>query len=407
MQIDWDEDEWNENLLVSSLDNVEEVFWNDLCQQYQDILQNQGHTRETWDKGIHKAAGAHCQVAAWNELSVESSRQYQADGWTAESWNARRWIYSRKNAEEILWTDLCSPYRQELQACGWNEVAWNQDDVSKMTFYNEAELDWDELPEGRRRHFTNNGVDRDEYQLEYRNTEDGSHSDMLAPGGKFSPRVISLSVPQVQALDLAHLTSLDVDIGLRHNKADEENESFVATAPLCEYVARIREGDSSTYSQIEDDRYTEELWHPIGSKVIQHLSYALSKSELVETGEYRKEWMDESKLTWGMFLGANATTTALHFDTDAFNFLYVVEGRKRVVMLENTGLVNETRFNVSSFFSGSAWADLNVLKAENQPPHTVVLEVGPGEGVAIPHRAWHSVENLEPTVAYAVRVTYQ
>jgi mannose-6-phosphate isomerase-like protein (cupin superfamily) len=175
------------------------------------------------------------------------------------------------------------------------------------------------------------------------------------------------------------------------------------------------------------DGFKKELWEPIGSKIIQYLRPALQESELVRSGLYKREWLDvdDQSFDWAMFLvstsrrceltlvslilhspyqGAAGTSTAMHFDTDQFGFLYVVEGRKRVVVLENTGLVNETRFNITSFFHGSAWTDLDILKTEHQPEGTLVFEVGPGEGIVIPSRAWHAVENLEPTLAYSIRI---
>ena len=140
--------------------------------------------------------------------------------------------------------------------------------------------------------------------------------------------------------------------------------------------------------------------------MFKYLRAALAESELAKNDQYKQEWadLDDGEFDWAMFLGGKGTTTAMHYDTDAFSFLYVVEGRKKVILLENTGLLNETRFNISSFFHGSAWTDLNIIKSENQPEGTVVIEVGPGEGISIPHRAWHAVENVEHTVAYAIRL---
>jgi len=406
IKMGWDEDEWDDSLQITGVDKLDEVLWNDICENYQAILTSQGYKEDSWNTRVHVLSGA-CQVVSWNDLSEESQEEYENEGWTESMWNNNRWIHSRHDAEDFLWKDLCSPYRQELQARGWTEQAWDTDDGTKMTFYNEAELSWEELSQDRQLQFIKDGFNKKNFHRMYRNTEDGSHNDILAPAGEFLPLVVSLDVPEVQSLNFTFLSSLNMDIGLVASLADKESESFVASAPLSEYIARIHGGDTSMYAQMEDsDRFTDQLWKPIGSKVMKHLRSALNTCELAQNGQYQQEWMhlSDNYFDWAMFLGGKGTTTAMHFDTDAFSFLYVVEGRKRVVMLENTGLVNETRFNVSSFFHGSAWTDMDILKTENQPEGTLVVEVGPGEGVAIPHRAWHSVENLEHTIAYAIRL---
>jgi len=77
--------------------------------------------------------------------------------------------------------------------------------------------------------------------------------------------------------------------------------------------------------------------------VVKHLRAGLAASELAQNGQYKQEWtkLDDDDFGWALFLGGKGTTTAMLFDTDDFSFLYVVEGRKRVVLLENPGLVNE------------------------------------------------------------------
>ena len=182
-RIGWDEDEWDEHLQVTSVKDLEFVFWNDVCEEYKTFLTNQGWTRESWNERVHQRAGA-CQVNKWSELSEQSQAEYQEQGLTEEEWNSDRWIHNRHDAEAILWEDLCNPYRQELQARGWNKEAWNDDDGTKMTFYNEAELDWEELSEDRRQQFINDGFTERKYRRTMRSTEDGSHNDILAPAGE-------------------------------------------------------------------------------------------------------------------------------------------------------------------------------------------------------------------------------
>ena len=406
-RIGWNPEMWGEQVRVTSENDMENVFWDNVCKEYKGVLTSQGWSRDMWNERVHERAGA-CQVSKWNDLSEQSKQVYQEeDGLSEEEWNFDRWIHNRQDAEGILWEDICHSYRQELQARGWNKEAWNDHDGTKMSFYNEAELNWEELSEDRRQQYIDDGYTERSYHRLARNAEDGSHNDILAPAGEFDPRVLSLHVPEVQALNFTYLATLNVEVGLVDSIPDEESESFIEAAPMGEYVKRIQAGENHTYAQMEDgDRFKRNLWKSIGSKVMRYLGTAIEASELVEYGYYKREWMDleNGAYDWAIFMGGKSTKTAMHFDTDTFSFLYVVEGKKRVVMLENTGLVNETRFNVSSFFTGSAWTDLNILEPENQPEGTVVMDVGPGQGIMIPHRAWHSVENLEHTIAYALRI---
>jgi hypothetical protein len=87
------------------------------------------------------------------------------------------------------------------------------------------------------------------------------------------------------------------------------------------------------------------------------------------------------------------------------NFLYVVEGRKRVIIIPNderTQGAFETGINEDG---GTGWANVNVLdRSVPLPEHAIEVEVGPGQGIAIPYVAWHAVENLETSLAYSLRI---
>ena len=48
--------------------------------------------------------------------------------------------------------------------------------------------------------------------------------------------------------------------------------------------------------------------------------------------------------------------------------------------------------------------DYRLLDTKPLPKLAMEIELGPGQGLAIPYLAWHAVENLVPTLAYSVRV---
>jgi len=132
---------------------------------------------------------------------------------------------------------------------------------------------------------------------------------------------------------------------------------------------------------------------------------ALRKSPLRESGHYSPMW-DTLPLTdynYAFFVGGTNTTTSLHYDNDEFNFLWLVEGRKRVILIPNDERTHG-KYECLSYFQGhSCWASVDVLNGQ-LPDHAVEVFLGPGDGLLIPGKTWHAVKNLEPTVAYGLRM---
>lgn len=276
-----------------------------------------------------------------------------------------------------------------------------------MDYMNEVELLWDELPEHRREHWIKQGEDKDSFNRKFSKAP-SRHSDIMAPGKDFRPTALDLPLPRVQAFNFSFFETLDqIKIGLRVSSPDKDDETFHSNMTLQDYVKTIRAGDNSLYAKIEDaDNFKASMAKEVGHVIMDEVAAALAESKLVGSGQFKTEWKDlsYSYRDWALLIGGKGTTTAMHYDSDTFNFLYVVEGRKKVVMLDNVGLLDETRFKIKTAYPGSAWADLNILDDAQQPEGTVVMELQAGQGAVIPHRAWHSVENLEDTVAFGIRV---
>ena len=151
----------------------------------------------------------------------------------------------------------------------------------------------------------------------------------------------------------------------------------------------------------------KDLFDDVGSVITRNIQEAMTNSELGGTdGPFRLEWQKKhhSYFNWSIWLGGKGTRTPMHFDTDLFNFLYVVEGKKRVIVIPNDAST-EGMFPIKEYFSGSGWTGIDILD-ENfvLPEGSLDVEIGPGEGIFIPFRTWHAVENVENTVAYGFRV---
>lgn len=110
---------------------------------------------------------------------------------------------------------------------------------------------------------------------------------------------------------------------------------------------------------------------------------------------------DEQRLRtdWALWVGAEGSSTALHKDSYFVNYMYVVAGRKRVVLVAPSAGDSDTygAGHNCSWFHGTCWPRVDVLT--EPPSEATVVEVGAGEGFHIPYLYWHAVENLQPTVA--------
>jgi hypothetical protein len=97
------------------------------------------------------------------------------------------------------------------------------------------------------------------------------------------------------------------------------------------------------------------------------------------------------------------TVTHMHLDTDIFQFLYVVHGKKRVVVIPNDErTVNLYKPRRDGF---SMWTDVDILNTTAPlPKYAQEFILTPGTGLSIPYLAWHAVENMETSIGYNLRI---
>ena len=103
--------------------------------------------------------------------------------------------------------------------------------------------------------------------------------------------------------------------------------------------------------------------------------------------------------TWSLWLGAAASTTAMHIDYQSFNILYVVTGVKRLVLIDPAFHYPCTqRPRVRRWDIASCWSGVDVL-SRRPPSHAKEVWLRAGDALVIPEHYWHAAENLEPTIA--------
>jgi hypothetical protein len=222
----------------------------------------------------------------------------------------------------------------------------------------------------------------------------------------FRPIVIPLSIPELESMTLDYLETLDAKVAVVDGTSQTDDELLVRyEITMSEYVKRLRLG-STLYLKYEDhDVVKAHISSTIGSKVITHMRDALSNSSLREMGYYLDKY-DTWPLfeeNYSFFVGGTNTSTPMHYDTDDFNFLWLLEGRKRVVLIPNDERTVATYTCISSFEGHSCWTGIDILNGP-LPEFAVEVELGPGDGLFIPGKTWHAVKNLEPSVAYGLRI---
>ena len=320
---------------------------------------------------------------SWEELSPERREYFTNTGWTREKWDGGDNYYQQ------YWEELNDEQRKAVIVLGWTEENWVD------------------------------GHDPDAYRKSWLNLtpEERSAAEVLgytehtwhtkAAMLDFAPIVFPLSIPELEHMNLDYLETLDVKIAVVNgtivNGDDELIDEYQTT--MSKYIKELRAG-SKLYLKYEDqDPLKAHVSSLIGAKVIVHMKEALRNSPLREMGYYLDVY-DTWPLfedNYSFFVGGTNTSTPMHYDYDAFNFLWLVQGRKRVVLIPNDERTIGKYECVSSFEYHSCWTGVDILSGP-LPEYAIEIELGPGDGLFIPGKTWHAVMNLEPSVAYGLRI---
>ena len=105
-----------------------------------------------------------------------------------------------------------------------------------------------------------------------------------------------------------------------------------------------------------------------------------------------------SNIYTSFWMGPRGSFTSFHFDTDAVNFLCLLEGRKKICFVKSEFAHKiRTREGVDD-----CWADISSVMIQKMKDTNQICEfiLKPGEIFNIPHKMWHSVENLDNTLSF-------
>lgn len=321
--------------------------------------------------------------------------------------SVKRLLGNADDDSDASWDRLSKKKQRDLKAKGWNKRAWNKDDPDLMDYYNEAERDWDKLPDDRKKYWIERGYDAKKWEQDVSELHD-------------NPTTPSEGVPKVLTLsELAKLKSYDfsyfernhgsMNIKVKNGKVDSSDEQPIAELKMADLIAMIRQGDTRYKVSAEDMDPEKGCLATVENETKNTILKALIDSELGgenKKAAFKPDWQkkDASFFNWSIWMGAKGTKTPMHFDTDLFNFLYVAEGKKRVVLIPKNK-VTDKLFPLKEFYSGSGWTGVDILdRSFNLPEGSVDVEVCAGQGIFIPFRWYHAVENVESNVAFGFRV---
>ena len=104
------------------------------------------------------------------------------------------------------------------------------------------------------------------------------------------------------------------------------------------------------------------------------------------------------------WLGPKDSCTPLHYDTDNFNLLCLLEGRKEIILIHPK--YRDYLYEINYFIRGSSWSYVNIWNIDYikfplmKNIKYIKFILNPGEILYIPPYWWHAVRNLDNSIAF-------
>jgi len=110
----------------------------------------------------------------------------------------------------------------------------------------------------------------------------------------------------------------------------------------------------------------------------------------------------------GFWMGGKGTTTGWHTDIEDLNYLYLVKGKKRIMLI--SPIYNECMYeeNITTFGARYSSIDFKNVDYDKYPKfknvviYTYILNEG--DCIHIPKNWWHCVENLEDSIGIVYKI---
>ena len=316
----------------------------------------------------------------WQDLPKKLRSYYRILGFTETIWE------DDLIPEKKSWLELKESQTDALEVLGWTQDLWQSTNASFRTFTENKP--WHVLTKEERKAARYFGFDEETWH---------AHDW----GRDFDPQVLhNVSIPALEIFDFDFLSKIEVQVKVVDGatvECDEYLEPNYMT--MKEYIDALHKG-SHLYLKYEDhEGFKKYIRSTIGTNILHHLQETVSELDLLKP-EWQSIKLDDKN--WVIWVGGAHTTTAMHFDTDDFNFLWVLKGRKRIVLMPNDERT-AGKYDCKTYIENhSCWTGVDILNG-TLPDHAVEVELGPMDGIWIPHLCWHAVENLEPTIAFGLQ----
>ena len=115
-----------------------------------------------------------------------------------------------------------------------------------------------------------------------------------------------------------------------------------------------------------------------------------------------------SRKQCSFWMGGKNSTTGWHTDIDDLSFLYVIQGKKKIQLIDPK--YNANMYEKRIYTDGARWSNIDFKNIDyNKYPMFKNVEItsyilNEGDAVFIPSNWWHCVENLEDTIGITYKI---
>lgn len=171
-------------------------------------------------------------------------------------------------------------------------------------------------------------------------------------------------------------------------------------------------GSPEIYLRLEHDSgdLRTHLQKKIGHTVTNAMyEFIFHNEKIKKSRNWKPEWnrLNATDCNWAMFMGGKTTQTPMHYDDSDYQFLYVREGMKEVILIPNDDRIAGKVKTHLTYDGGEGYLELDAFDKSNTvaAEHAVRFIVKAGQGIVIPYVAYHAVRNPEASLAFTFRIT--
>jgi hypothetical protein len=182
----------------------------------------------------------------------------------------------------------------------------------------------------------------------------------------------------------------NIKINIIQNFTNYNNQKLkIKEIDLGSYIDKIEEGKTDKYYFKSEDNYQflKEIGHE--KEIIDLFSNITPKFSIIKNS---------------FWMGPKGSCTPLHYDSDYFNLLCVVEGQKEIILIHPK--YTKYIYEMDDFLHGSSWSKVDIWNIDylkyplfNNINYKRIL-LNAGDILNIPKYWWHGIKNTQNTIAF-------